>query len=167
MSYDLLFGHTGLLSFGHALYFAAGVYVMAIALEWHWELWQAVLVTLAVGIVLPIVVGSVSLRVERDRVRDGHARVRAGGLGARAEEPEQPDRRGGGASASSTTKLPVVARRRGQHEVPLLARARLPRLRRSSIVRWALDSSPGHVWQAIRENEQRVEVIGLRPFASS
>ena len=27
MSYDLLFGHTGLLSFGHALYFAAGVYV--------------------------------------------------------------------------------------------------------------------------------------------
>ena len=62
MSYDLLFGHTGLLSFGHALYFAAGVYVMAIALD-RWELWQAVLVTLAVGIVLPIVVGSVSLRV--------------------------------------------------------------------------------------------------------
>ena len=33
------------------------------------------------------------------------------------------------------------------------------------VVRWALASSPGHVWQAIRENEQRVEVIGLRPFA--
>ena len=25
-------------------------------------------------------------------------------------------------------------------------------------------SSPGRVWQAIRENEQRVEVLGLRPF---
>ena len=27
-----------------------------------------------------------------------------------------------------------------------------------------MNSSPGHVWQAIRENERRVEVIGLQPF---
>ena len=32
LSYDLLFGFTGLLSFGHALYFALGVYLPAIAL---------------------------------------------------------------------------------------------------------------------------------------
>ena len=32
------------------------------------------------------------------------------------------------------------------------------------VVRLAVASSPGHVWQAIRENERRVEVIGLRPF---
>jgi branched-chain amino acid transport system permease protein len=31
-------------------------------------------------------------------------------------------------------------------------------------VRFAVASSPGHVIQAIRENERRVEVIGLRPF---
>jgi branched-chain amino acid transport system permease protein len=31
-------------------------------------------------------------------------------------------------------------------------------------VRWAVNSSPGRVLQAIRENEQRVEVIGLQPF---
>jgi len=30
--------------------------------------------------------------------------------------------------------------------------------------RWAVNSSPGRVWQAIRENELRVEVLGLRPF---
>ncbi len=29
---------------------------------------------------------------------------------------------------------------------------------------WVVDSSPGRVMQAIRENERRVEVIGLRPF---
>ncbi len=41
LSYDLLFGFTGLLSFGHALYFAVGVYVTAIALtKWEWGLWQ-------------------------------------------------------------------------------------------------------------------------------
>jgi branched-chain amino acid transport system permease protein len=32
-------------------------------------------------------------------------------------------------------------------------------------VRWAVNSSPGHVLQAIRENERRVEVIGLPPYA--
>jgi branched-chain amino acid transport system permease protein len=32
------------------------------------------------------------------------------------------------------------------------------------IARWAINSSPGHVWQAIRENERRVEVIGLQPL---
>ena len=32
------------------------------------------------------------------------------------------------------------------------------------VVRWAVDSSPGRVWQAIRENELRVEVLGLRPY---
>ncbi len=32
MTYDLLFGFTGLLSFGHALYFAVGVYLVAVSL---------------------------------------------------------------------------------------------------------------------------------------
>jgi len=33
MTYDLLFGFTGLLSFGHALFFAAGAYTFAIAVR--------------------------------------------------------------------------------------------------------------------------------------
>jgi branched-chain amino acid transport system permease protein len=33
------------------------------------------------------------------------------------------------------------------------------------IARWSVESSPGRVWQAIRENEQRVEVLGMRPRA--
>ena len=32
------------------------------------------------------------------------------------------------------------------------------------IVRAAIGSSAGHVWRAIRDNERRVEVIGLRPY---
>ena len=37
LTYDLLFGFTGLLSFGHALYFAIGVYLTTIALtKWEW-----------------------------------------------------------------------------------------------------------------------------------
>ncbi|HKX18524.1 MAG TPA: branched-chain amino acid ABC transporter permease, partial [bacterium] len=33
LSYDLLFGYTGLLSFGHALFFATGAYATNIALS--------------------------------------------------------------------------------------------------------------------------------------
>ena len=64
LTYDLLFGFTGLLSFGHALYFAVGVYLTAIATtQWDWSLPQALAFTALAGIVLPIVLGSVSLRV--------------------------------------------------------------------------------------------------------
>src|SRR3954453_3733841 len=51
MTYDLLFGFTGLLSFGHALYFAVGVYVVAIAItKWHWSFAAALGFTALVGV---------------------------------------------------------------------------------------------------------------------
>ncbi|MDQ6925940.1 MAG: branched-chain amino acid ABC transporter permease, partial [Candidatus Eremiobacteraeota bacterium] len=46
LTYDLVFGYVGLLSFGHALYFATGVYTTAIALtRWHWSLPAALALT--------------------------------------------------------------------------------------------------------------------------
>src|SRR5690606_5128259 len=63
-SYDLLYGRVGLLSFGHALYFAAGAYLAAL-LMWTLELpllWSA-LIAVASGTALALVLGAVSLRV--------------------------------------------------------------------------------------------------------
>ena len=52
LTYDLLFGFTGLLSFGHALYVAVGVYLANIAItDWHWSFAQALLFTALVGLV--------------------------------------------------------------------------------------------------------------------
>src|SRR5918996_1156721 len=52
MSYDLLFGYTGLLSFGHALYFALGVYLTAIGMsKWEWSLPKTLLVVALAGLV--------------------------------------------------------------------------------------------------------------------
>ncbi|WP_324274740.1 ABC transporter permease subunit [Blastococcus brunescens] len=54
LSFDLLFGFTGLLSFGHALYFAAGTYVANLALtELGWGLGAAIALTTVVGVLLP------------------------------------------------------------------------------------------------------------------
>jgi branched-chain amino acid transport system permease protein len=48
LGYNLLLGYTGLLSFGHALYFGLGAYATALTLiHWHLGLWQG----LACGIV--------------------------------------------------------------------------------------------------------------------
>jgi branched-chain amino acid transport system permease protein len=62
-SYDLMFGRTGMLSFGHALYFAAGIYGTAILLNvTDWPLWLAALVAIAGATVLALALGAVALR---------------------------------------------------------------------------------------------------------
>jgi branched-chain amino acid transport system permease protein len=163
LSYDLLFGFTGLLSFGHALYFAVGVYVTAIATtKWDWSLWQALLFTALIALVVPLVLGAVSLRVAGiafamvtlafaeafSILVDGNPRNWTGG-----EE---------GVSVNSD-KLP-------EFFVGVFNTKNLYWLALAYVfvvfvvVNWAVDSSPGRIWQAIRENERRVEVLGLQPF---
>jgi branched-chain amino acid transport system permease protein len=64
LSYQLLFGLAGLLSFGHALYFAVGCYVFAIVLNtWQLGIGPAALLTLAIGTLAALLVGAISLRV--------------------------------------------------------------------------------------------------------
>ena len=64
LSYDVLFGRTGLLSFGHALFVAAGSYLLTISLStWALPLPLAVLVALALSTGLALVVGAIALRV--------------------------------------------------------------------------------------------------------
>ncbi|MEQ4301759.1 branched-chain amino acid ABC transporter permease [Plantactinospora sp. B6F1] len=61
--YDLLFGRTGMLSFGHALYFAAGVYGTDILVtRAGLPLWQAALLTLVGGTTLAALLGAIALR---------------------------------------------------------------------------------------------------------
>ncbi|MFG2063163.1 branched-chain amino acid ABC transporter permease [Micromonospora sp. NPDC048871] len=61
--YDLLFGRTGMLSFGHALYFAAGVYGTDILItRAGLPLWQAAPLAIVGGTILAALVGAVALR---------------------------------------------------------------------------------------------------------
>ena len=125
MSYDLLFGYTGLLSFGHALYFAVGVYVVAIATtRWGWEFWQAVLLAAAIGLVLPLVLGTISLRVSGIAfAMVTLAFAEAGAILVRGN-PNSWTGADEGVSVAYE-KLPALVRRRLQHRQPLLGRARL------------------------------------------
>ena len=163
MTYDLLFGYTGLLSFGHALYFAVGVYLVAIALtKWHWSFAEGLLFAALVGLVLPLVLGAVSLRVGGIAfAMVTLAFAQAGSILAF----KNPWGWTGGEEGFGTdyTKLPDafvgIFNTKNLYWLALGYAAVV-----FAIVRWAVGSSPGRVWQAIRENELRVQVLGLRPY---
>ena len=162
LTYDVLFGFTGLLSFGHALYFALGVYLA----DRDHALGLGPLadgrVHFAVGLVLPLVLGSVSLRVSGIAFAMVTLAFAQAGSVLVSRTRRLDGRRGG--LRRRLHELPDAFVGDPQHEEPLLARARL-RGAVFFVVRLAVSSSPGHVWRAIRENEPRVEVLGLRPFA--
>lgn len=163
LTYDLLFGFTGLLSFGHALYVAVGVYVTAIALtKWEWGLWPTLAFVALVALALPLVLGAVSLRVGGIAfamvtlafAQAGTVLVQKNPYGWTGGEEgigldfgHVPDVFVGVLNTKNLYWLAL-----GYAAVVFV------------VVRLAVGSSAGHVWRAIRENERRVEVIGLRPF---
>ena len=163
LTYDLLFGFTGLLSFGHALYVAVGVYVTAVALtRWEWGLLPTLGFVALVAVVLPLVLGAVSLRVSGIAfamvtlafAQAGTVLVQKNPYGWTGGEEgiglnfdEIPDAFVG---VLNTKNLYWLA----------LGYAVLVFV----VVRLAVGSSAGHVWRAVRENEPRVEVLGLNPY---
>jgi branched-chain amino acid transport system permease protein len=162
LTYDLLFGFTGLLSFGHALWFALGVYLADVAMtKWGWSFWAAILATAGVALVAATILGAVSLRV------GGIAFAMVTLAFAQAGNVlvnKNPHQWTGGEEGLGLdyTKEPAtfVGISNTKHLYWLaLGYAVVVFL----LVRWAVNSSPGRVWQAIRENELRVSVLGLHP----
>jgi len=68
MSYDLLIGYTGIISFGHAIFFGSGAYAVAIVLTRTngstGGLVLGIIIAVVVGVVLSLVVAFLSLRVQ-------------------------------------------------------------------------------------------------------
>ncbi len=163
LTYDLVFGYVGLLSFGHALYFATGVYVTAIALaRWHLGLVPAIALTALVALVLPLALGAVCLRM-RDIpfAMVTLAFAQAGSILVL----QNPFGLTGGEEglALGSDALPAgligVANTHNLYWIALVFLAVT-----YVVAWWAVNSRPGRVWQAIRENERRVTVLGLNPY---
>ena len=66
MSYDILLGYSGILSFGHAMFFGTGGYAIAILIGQHfdWPFGQALLAVLIIALLQSLVFGMLSLRVK-------------------------------------------------------------------------------------------------------
>ncbi len=164
LTYDIQFGYTGLLSFGHALYIALGVYLSNIAItDWHWSFWPSILFTMAVAVVVATILGYVSLRVGGIAFAMVTLAFAQAGAVLALKDPHHWTHGEEGLGADYT-KLPKalvgIVNTKNLYWLTLAFVAAV-----FFVVRWTVDSSPGRIWQAIRENERRVEVLGLRPHA--
>jgi branched-chain amino acid transport system permease protein len=162
LTYDIQFGYTGLLSFGHTLYIALGVYLSNIAItDWHWGFWPAILFTMGVTFVLANILGYVSLRVSGIAFAMVTLAFAQAGAVLALKDPHHWTHGEEGLGADYT-KLPQafvgIVNTKNLYWLTLAFLAVV-----FFVVRWAVDSSPGRIWQAIRDNEPRVQVLGLRP----
>jgi branched-chain amino acid transport system permease protein len=162
LTYDIQFGFTGLLSFGHALYVAIGVYIANIAItDWHWSFWPSILFTMGVAVVLANVLGFVSLRVGGIAFAMVTLAFAQAGAVLALKDPHHWTHGEEGLGADYT-KLPHafvgIVNTKNLYWLTLAFLAVV-----FFVVRWAVESSPGRIWQAIRENEPRLEVLGLHP----
>jgi branched-chain amino acid transport system permease protein len=164
LGYDVMFGFTGLLSLGVVMHFAAGVYVFDIALtHWNWPVASALALTFAVTLVMSLVLGAVALRVSGIAftmvtlafaqafyylIQDNPHGLTGGDTGLALYSTRMPAILSG--AVSNTRNLYWIA---------------LGFLVVVSALVWVVtESSAGHVLVAVRDNERRVEVLGLRPF---
>ncbi|MEZ5887279.1 MAG: branched-chain amino acid ABC transporter permease [Paracoccaceae bacterium] len=162
MGYNIAFGYTGMLSLGHALFFAAGLYGAAMPLTlWGWAGAPALGAGLAAGAVMAAAVGLLALRtrgvsfmiVTLMFAQAGYLTILYLGRWTRGDEGiviAQPLRRIAGYDLSdgATRYLAALA----LFALGLLACLRLVR------------SPFGRVMVAMRENEERARMLGYNPF---
>lgn len=64
MSYDLLLGYTGIISFGHAMFYGTGGYVLGLLVKHaRWSIWEAMGAVILVALLQSFIIGVLSLRV--------------------------------------------------------------------------------------------------------
>jgi branched-chain amino acid transport system permease protein len=161
--YDLLVGRLGLLSFGHALYFAAGTYATnTIMLEAGLPFVTSALLGLFLGVVLAALLGSVSLRVTG--IGFSMVTLAFAQAGAILVERDPGGITGGEEGRAAPAQLLPASLVGIQHTASLYWIALAYLVITLVIVHWAARSPAGRVWEGIKENERRVEILGLRPY---
>ncbi len=162
MSYDLLMGYTGILSFGHAMFFGTGAYVAAILLvHAGWPLWQVIVAVVAVALVQSLVIGVLSLRVRGvylAMVTLAFAQM----FFILAEATDFRDLTGAedGLNGVPVPEWLSPTEERLRFYFIALAFCVLMYL----VARRVVQSPTGHVMVAIRENEMRAQMIGYNTF---
>lgn len=160
LTYDLLFGFTGLLSFGHSLFFASGIYLTCIFINYDVFPWFiSMLVAILITSVLAALVGAASLRTKGITFamvtlafgEAGHVIVNRNFFGLTGGEY---------GIALNADRVPQfwigVVNTKYLYWTALFALIVV-----YLIIWWVTESSAGRVFAALRDNEERVQVLGL------
>lgn len=164
LSYNLLLGTAGMLSFGHALYFGAGAYGLGIALKYlEVPLWPGILIALVGGLLIAVVTGAVSMRVAGiPFAMVTLAFAQAGSVLVRRNQQVTGGEEGMRLPVAQVPEWLVgVVNTRNLYWFALIVLVIV-----YLVVLWVDRSRLGHLAEATRENELRVQVLGLRPYTA-
>ncbi len=162
LSYDLVLGVTGLLSFGHAMFFAAGAYMTGIAfksLEWGVGLTLAAVVLVGMlqavlfALVLPRVKGITFALVTLGLASVFHIVVQSREVGKYT-----------GADVGLQGVVAPAFLNTNTHRFTLYLLVLVSTFAIYLLYRRFVDSPTGRVWVAIRENEERALMLGYNTF---
>ena len=162
MGYNIAFGYTGLLSLGHALFFASGLYATALSINLlGWSAGPALALGLVAGAVMAVAVGLLALRtagvafmiVTLMFAQAGYLTILYLGQWTRGDEGiviAQGLRVVAGFDLSAEGPRYLAA-------LALFGAGLLANL-------WLVRSPFGRVMVAMRENEARARMLGYNPF---
>jgi branched-chain amino acid transport system permease protein len=163
ISFDLLFGGTGILSFGHGLYVTVGMYATTMLVNHAGlGLWTAAACALGIGLVAAVGLGAVALRVSG--IGFAMVTLAFGQAVSILVLSGSPSLTGGeqGQALSADAVPSWLAGVLNTRNLYWLALAYLVAC--ACVVWWVRGSVPGRVMRGIRDNERRVEVLGLHPY---
>lgn len=162
LSYDILMGHTGILSFGHALFFGTGAYTLGILVKYaHWSLPIALIAVVIIAAVESLVIGILSLRVRGVYF----AMVTLAFATVAFILVEATDFKQWTGAEDGLHGIPVPdAINPALHRTEFYFLALAFAVGIYLLVRLCVDSPSGRVWAAIRENEARAISIGYNPL---
>ena len=163
IGYNILFGYTGLLSLGHALFFAAGMYGMGLGIQyWDLSVAEGVIAGVIAGAIVAAVLALMALRtagvafmiVTLMFAQAGYLTILYFGAYTRGDEGfvlQQAQRMLWGIDLSDPTNRYFAA-------LVLFALSLIVSL-------WVIRRPFGKTLIAIRENEERVRMLGYNTFA--
>lgn len=158
MSYNLLLGYTGIVSFGHALFFGSGAYIIGLMLKGGAGLisvFVGIAAALAFGLVVALIIGVLSLRV-----RDVYFAMITLAFGELFFIAALKLRSFTGGEDGFSFGVPQVL----QDRVLFYYLTLLTFILILWLMRIFVSSPAGAVLQAIRENEQRAAALGYDVF---
>lgn len=164
LSYNMLLGTAGMLSFGHALYFGAGAYGLGIALTYLGvPLWPGALIALVGGLLIALLTGSVAMRVSGiPFAMVTLAFAQAGSVLVRRNQQVTGGEEGMRLPVAQVPEWLVgVVNTRNLYWLTLVVLVVV-----YLVALWVDRSRLGHLAEAVRENDARVRVLGLQPYAA-
>jgi len=159
MSYDILLGYTGIVSFGHALFFGSGAYITGMILRNAGnDVENAVIALVAAllfALLMAVIIGVLSLRV-----RETYFAMLTLAFGELFFIGALKLRSYTGGEDGFSFKVPTLLQDRvGYYYLAFVVLVIV-----AYLLRIFISSPTGKVLQAIRENERRTEAIGFDVF---